>query len=309
MVSCYLADMVTTDQFEAAVLGLLVGDALGVPYEFHAPQRIPPLLEIELRPPTGFRRAHGGTPPGTWSDDGAQALVLLESLKRRGRLDLADLARGLVRWRREGWMAVDGRVFDIGVQTTRALDALEDGAEPSVAGPSGAWDNGNGSLMRVLPLALWHSGGDAELASDAAQQSRVTHGHLRSQLCCAWCCLWARCLADGVDDAWARAGATLRGLHPEGSAARRELDEHIAPPRDPGGTGYVVDTLHSARWALAQGSYERVVRAAISLGNDTDTTACVAGGLAGLRDGLGAIPERWLGGLRWRERVEELVRS
>lgn len=180
------------DRLTGGLIGLLLGDAIGAPYEFHQREDLPPKTQIDLIPPPDFPRAHAGTPPGTWSDDGAQALCLLESLMACGNLDLDDFAQRLQRWRSEGHLAVDGRVFDIGLQTQRALDRLQAGVAPTMAGPNGERDNGNGSLMRVLPLALWHRESNDELVELAMRQSLPTHGHLRSQLCCALYCLVAR---------------------------------------------------------------------------------------------------------------------
>jgi ADP-ribosylglycohydrolase len=298
-------------RIEGGVYGLLVGDALGVPYEFHRAETLPPPAEIDYEPPPGFRRAHPSAPAGTWSDDGAQALCLLASLLERGALDVEDLGRRLVDWYERGYLAVDNEVFDVGIQTRTALEAIRAGVPALAAGPSGERDNGNGALMRVLPLALWHRGDDGALARDAALQSRVTHGHVRSQVCCAIHCLWARRVLDGERDPWAAAVAAARGLWPVGSDERRELDEVLmpdAPPARGPGSGYVLHTLRAARWAVAEGGdYAGVVRAAISLGDDTDTTACVAGGIAGLRDGIDGIPARWRRDLRGRELVEPLV--
>src|SRR5262245_14457111 len=180
------------ERIEGGLLGLLIGDALGVPYEFNAPQDLPCLEEIEFNPPASFRRSHTGVPPGTWSDDGAQALCLLASLLECGRLDPDDLGQRLLDWYTDGYMAVDGRVFDIGITTRQALAAIREGTPALKAGPRSVNANGNGALMRVLPLALWHQGPDGGLIIDAQAQSRVTHGHLRSELCCALYCLWAR---------------------------------------------------------------------------------------------------------------------
>src|SRR5690348_13777664 len=143
------------ERIEGGLLGLLVGDALGVPYEFHEPSEIPSLAEIEFGPPAGFRRAHARVPPGTWSADGAQALILLNSLLDQGRLDLDDFGRCLVDWYDDGFLAVDGNVFDVGIQTAQAIRRLRDGAPAAEAGRTDEQANGNGSLMRVLPLALW----------------------------------------------------------------------------------------------------------------------------------------------------------
>lgn len=299
------------ERIEGGLYGLLIGDALGVPYEFHPPEQIPALELIEFEPPVGFSRAHVGVPPGTWSDDGAHALCLLASLLYREGLDLEDLGRRLVNWYELGYMAVDHEVFDVGIQTREALANVRAGVPALKAGPDGERANGNGSLMRVLPLVLWHRGDDAALARDAMLQSRVTHGHMRSQVCCALYCLWARRTLEGVADAWGEALATFRALYPEGSEQREELEGAVRPDSsEPGrGSGYVVDCLRSARDCMAAGPYERVVKAAVALGHDTDTTAAVAGGIAGLRDGVGAIPARWRDALRGQERVQPMLKQ
>ncbi len=300
------------DRLAGGLYGLLIGDAVGVPYEFHHPRDLPAV--IDLVPPAGFGRAHTGTPPGTWSDDGAHALCLLHSLLEHGRLDVDALGRELLRWYGEGHMAVDGRVFDIGNQTSSALARLERGVPALEAGPASEQANGNGSLMRVLPLALWHQGADEELVADAMLQSRVTHGHMRSQVCCALYCLWARRILDGHGDApageraWDDAVATMRGLVRAGSDEEEALEGHIRPEIvRGGGSGYVVDTLCSARMVMREAGYRDVVVAAIRLGHDTDTTACVAGGVAGVREGVDAIPLEWRRGLRGKPIVEPLV--
>src|SRR6266540_3266536 len=296
------------ERIAGGLWGLLVGDALGVPYEFHQPQDLPPLDALEMTPPPTFQRAHASVPPGTWSDDGAQALALLASLLECRALDLADLGRRFVAWYETGYLAVDHTVFDVGVQTAQAIRALLSGVPAQAAGPNHEHANGNGSLMRVLPLALWHQGTDAELVRDAQLQSRVTHGHLRSQVCCALYCLWARQILAEHPEPWQAAVATLRELYRIDTTVQAELEFSIRPDDLPEGrgSGYVVDSLRSARLVLEMGAYEQVVKAAVALGNDTDTTACVAGGIAGLRDGLYAIPERWRSQLRGSELLAPL---
>ena len=165
--------------------------------------------------------------------------------------------------------------------------------------------------MRVLPLALWHAGSDVQLVRDAFLQSLPTHGHVRSQVCCAIHVLWARRLLDGleVDAAWLDAVRTTRTLVADSPKAVEQLEFHVRPDEDATGrgTGYVVDALRSARQVQSAGDYEAIVRAAIRLGNDTDTTACIAGGIAGIRFGLAGIPARWREGLRGRDLVEPLL--
>jgi len=302
------------ERITGGLYGLLIGDALGVPYEFRSPAQIPASKAIEFEPPAGFDRAHEGIPPGTWSDDGAHALCLLDSLLYQGRLDPEDLGRRLVNWYEWGYLAVDGKVFDVGIQTSTALAHLRAGTPALMAGPNGEHDNGNGSLMRVLPMALWHQGDDAKLASDAMAQSRVTHGHMRSQVCCAVYCLWARRILEGAAAPWADALATFRALYPEGFEARTELDTYIVRPdaEEPvgSGCGYVVDCLRSARQCVAVGGdYEGVVKAAVRLGHDTDTTAAVAGGIAGLIHGVQGLPERWCTALRGQYLVAPLLKK
>jgi len=297
------------DRVLGGLYGLLIGDALGVPFEFRGPEELPPLGEIDVVPPAGFRRAHPGAPVGAWSDDGAHALCLLASLLHCDGLDLEDLARRLLDWRQRGYMAVEGLVFDVGIQTSAALDALRAGVAPEEAGPAEERSNGNGSLMRVLPLALWHRGSDEELIRAAMRQSLITHGHLRSQLSCALYCLWARALLRQLEEPWRVAVASLRRFAAADPLVSEELERHVRPDEPPqgSGTGYVVDCLHSARWAMQGSSFAEVVRRAIALGNDTDTTAAVAGGVAGIRFGFSQIPPHWVEHLAEKETVEPLA--
>ena len=304
-----MASTGTDELVLGGLYGLLIGDAVGVPYEFSAPEELPALERIDMAPPSGFIRAHAAAPTAAWSDDGAQALCLLASLLHRDGLDLTDFGNRLVNWCDYGYMAVDHIVFDVGSQTSIALAAIRNGVPAQHAAPAEERHNGNGSLMRALPLALWHTGSDDELIHDAARQSIPTHAHPRSQICCALYCLWARATLFRVDNPWQHATTVLRRYCAENAAWSNELEGHVRPDDPPGGSGsgYVVDCLHSARLALQQPTFERVVQRAISLGNDTDTTAAVAAGIAGLQHGLAAIPERWRLALPARDIVDPLA--
>lgn len=295
---------------EGGLLGLLVGDALGVPYEFHPPQHLPAPEHIEFAPPAGFQRSHVGVPPGTWSDDGAHALVLLDSLLACDGLDLGHFSAGLVAWLHNGFYAVNGSVFDIGIQTSTAINRLMAGIPPDQSGPTEESRNGNGSLMRVLPLALWHGGSDDELIAMAARQSLPTHGHARSQVACALYCLWARATLCEDPTPWSSAVTRLRAFAPAGLFPAEEVQRVLDPANAAraGGSGYVLDCLWSARRAVEEtNGYEACVRRAIAFGHDTDTTAAVAGGIAGLRYGLTGIPARWRDGLRGRALLDPLL--
>ncbi|EIM98552.1 ADP-ribosylglycohydrolase [Paraburkholderia hospita] len=299
------------------LIGLLVGDAVGAAYEFRAPELIPAHDQIEMITPADFRRSHAGVPPGTWTDDGAQTLCLLASLLERGQFRLTDFTARLLKWLDHGYMAVDGHVFDVGIQTCDALDQIRDGASALESGGRLESDNGNGSLMRVLPLALWHSGTDEALVKEAGLQSLPTHAHPRSLVACAFYCLVARGYLRKLEDPWSWADERLEAIYgawpnlQEKTGYLRELEIIRAFPRNDQarGTGYVVDTLWSAKEALHDESFQDVVRAAIRFGHDTDTTAAVAGGLAGIRFGLSGIPGSWLAALRGYDLVASLLAS
>jgi ADP-ribosyl-[dinitrogen reductase] hydrolase len=303
------------DRRATAILGLLVGDALGVPYEFHAAKTLEGVA-IDMYPPVGFRRSHISVAPGTYSDDGAQALCLLDSLVRNGGFDLNDFADSLIFWWKNGTWAVDGHVFDIGTQTSRALQRNVGGCPPLESGPKDANDNGNGSLMRCLPIALYFDNiGDILFYS--AQQSIPTHGNITSQMCCGLYNLWAFYIRRGLSAAFLREDANvlaqrawemaindhkaLFNAHPDDSVAERnELDRIVAyvDSAELNGRGYVLDTLTVAvRTILSTRTYRDAVLACVRLGDDTDTTAAVTGGIAGLLYGIGGergIPAEWL---------------
>ena len=145
------------DRIKGGIYGLHIGDALGVPYEFHMKEDVSQIEQIEMTPPNEFVRAHSGTTLGTWSDDGAQALCLLDSLLYKGSFDLTDFSDRVLAWYENGLWAVDNRVFDVGIQTSMALSMYKSGGKPEECGNVRPDGKGNGVLMRVLPLALWHT--------------------------------------------------------------------------------------------------------------------------------------------------------
>ncbi|RQP26019.1 ADP-ribosylglycohydrolase family protein [Piscinibacter terrae] len=296
-------------RLRGAIYGLLVGDALGVPYEFSSAEDLPKQNLIEMEPPPAFDRAHAGVPPGTWSDDGAQALHLL-SVLLQGDVDIEGrLAQGLQSWLARGELTPDGRVFDIGIQTQEALSRLARGVPANQSGLCEERSNGNGSLMRVLPAALVPAEGDHVLLDRARRQSLPTHGHTRSLLACSLSTLISARLLNGTGfiEALDQAQECLETMtiREERDELRVLLDGRLDPPS---GSGYVVDCLWSSVAAvLRTRNFEDCVRTAIGFGNDTDTTACVAGGWAGLLYGEEAIPLRWREQLRGKQLVEPLL--
>lgn len=287
-----------TDRVRGAIYGHLVGDALGVPYEGTSH-----IEAVEWR-------GHGthDRPAGTWSDDGALMLALLDSLLDAG-FEPSDQARRFLDWRDRGAYTPDreGR-FDIGGATDRALARVAAGT-PAERGGDDPEALGNGSLMRILPIALVDPTLDtAELVERAHRSSRITHGAPACLVACALYVLAARELLAGSAPAAAldRATALLRREY-RGTALADALDALLAwPGRE--GRGHVIDSFWSAWDAFAGADdYRSAVVRAVRYGNDTDTTAAIAGGLAGLRFGVSSIPEEWLSGLRGREVVDPLL--
>jgi hypothetical protein len=232
-----------TDRLAGAVWGHLVGDAVGVPYEFR------PADEIgEVR--FGERGSHR-QPPGTWSDDGALMLPLLDSLLECG-FDPTDQARRALAWRREGRYTPDGDgAFDVGTTTAEALDAFARGIPAEEAGPAHNLACGNGSLMRILPLALVGRGWDRPtLVERAHRASRVTHGHPRPQVACALYVLVAQALLGGAEDraaALAESTGWLRGHYAGADGEFSAALEHLLGYPDRGGRGQLLVRLGRVR--------------------------------------------------------------
>ncbi len=298
-----------TDRTAGAIYGHLVGDAIGVPYEFRTD-----VDTVELR-----GGGSHGQKPGTWSDDGALMLALLDSLLSVG-FDPEDQARRALAWADDGAYPPDGDGrFDIGGATAAALDRIRGGVEATDAGGTGERDQGNGSLMRILPIALVDAPDTAgALVRRAQLASRVTHGTVECQVACALYVLIARALliSDETDDrtdpeaTLADCAERLRQVYLGEDAYLTALDgllEHRSKVKTPGG-GWVLDSFWSAWESFSKAeSYRDAIERAVRLGNDTDTTAAIAGGLAGLRWGVEGIPDEWLGALRGRGLVEELL--
>ena len=293
-----LTEPTLAERLAGAVWGHLVGDALGVPYEF----RPGPIRDVRW----GQSGTHG-QPPGTWSDDGGLMLALLDSLLTTG-FDVEDHARRAVAWM-DGPDYKPGPRFDIGIATASALSRVRDGVPAAEAGGRGENDNGNGSLMRILPVALTGVGlPPAELARRASLASSITHAHPRSRAACVLYCLVARALLTGERDRDAtlqRAFALAEScVEPD---VRAELDV-VRGYAGRSGSGYVVDCLWSA-WDAFRGAdtYRRCIETAVGFGNDTDTTAAVAGGLAGAYWGVDGIPPDWLRDMRGASIVRPLI--
>jgi len=299
-------------QIRSAILGFAVGDALGVPVEFSAREELD-------RDPVTEMRGYGTYPypAGTWSDDTSMTLAALDSLA--DGLDFEDMMTRFVRWYKKADYTPAGVMFDIGGTTRHALERSLRGTPALSCGLTGGRDNGNGSLMRILPAVLWLNLSEkkslplADRLDLVHKISSLTHAHLRSQLGCGIYAIVAARLLEQPSKEAVREGITEAAAfyrdHAEAAAYARILRGGIAdlPRGEISGSGYVVHCLEAALWCLLNtDSYRDCVLAAVNLGDDTDTTAAVAGGLAGLLYGLEAIPADWLALLLRRELIETL---
>ncbi|MBT1166568.1 ADP-ribosylglycohydrolase family protein [Bifidobacterium simiarum] len=265
-------------RLKAAVYGEAVGDALGVPYEF----RERDTFRCETMTGGGAHRR----PAGTFSDDTSMMLATLDSFGHcGGRVNPDDLRERFRAWRYDGDYTADGIVFDVGIATDRALETGR--------GMTGEYDNGNGSLMRSIPLAFFPVSDD-----EIRESSAITHAHRISTDACVAYVHAARMLIDGRT---AREAAAAIGFDRLWETPREEIES----------TGFVRHTLRAAFWCLTvTDSYADCVRTAVNLGLDTDTTAAVVGALAGIVYGFGGrtgIPDEWVNVLRGRDVIDRIL--
>ena len=266
-----------------AVFGLAIGDALGVPYEFKNRGR------FECTEMTGY--GTHGQPAGTCSDDTSMTIATAKSIKDNGgKIVPVDIRDNFVAWADDEDFNANGVGFDMGSTTWVALST----GEPQ----TGERSNGNGSLMRILPLAF------AECTDEEVMQvSAITHGHEISMHACVIYVRIARRLL---------AGESIHDIIPtlmyeEPFDRLRKIDQ--LPEEKIESSGYVVHTLEAALWTLAKyDNFRDTVLAAVNLGDDTDTTAAVAGGLAGIVYGLDSdFAQECLEVLRAKDMIEECL--
>jgi ADP-ribosyl-[dinitrogen reductase] hydrolase len=297
---------------EAAMLGSIVGDALGVPVEFTSRSS---LRELPVTGMRGFGTHN--QPAGTWSDDSSLMLCLAESLAEEG-VDYSDQAARFVAWMRDANWTPHGEVFDIGNATREAIFRLDSGVEPTDAGLAGEFHCGNGSLMRILPVGLYLAfAGKDERTEIAGACSRVTHGHPRCRLACVMFTEIVASLVRGrsFEEALVEGRDVLKenldSKFPEESAAfERLLSPELTDldEADVSSSGYVIHCLEASLWcAQRAGSFRAGVLAAVNLGDDTDTTGAVAGALLGLRFGVHQIPIDWIDSLARLSDVRGLI--
>lgn len=286
------------DRARGALVGLAIGDALGTTNEFKPRDTYEPLTDIVGGGP--FRLA-----PGQWTDDTAMALALAYSLLRNARLDERDLMDRFCNWWQLGSYSCTGTCFDIGTTTRHALLSYQLTSNP-IAGSVDPNAAGNGSLMRLAPVAIlyWN---DSERRSDiAARQSKTTHAAEEAvQSCVAYAELIARAIGGVQRD---RLFLPLNGPW-EGAVAEAMSMSAVQLSRDQAkSSGYVIHSLEAVLWAVGGArDFEDAVLRAANLGDDADTTAAVAGQLAGALWGLSGIPDAWQARLAWRDEIVDVA--
>ncbi|HDP79493.1 MAG TPA: ADP-ribosylglycohydrolase family protein, partial [Spirochaetes bacterium] len=250
------------------------------------------------------------------SDDGSLLLSTVESLFEG--FDLILVMKYFLMWLKGNWWA-HNKVFDIGGTTMAAMDRIASGVDPVKAGGVGERDNGNGSLMRILPVALRYHNESIEVIIDRAHRaSAITHAHPVSKIACGLYCAVAALILNGMTFYESLRGISEIAAGAYGSAPwnkeltrfRRILGGELArlPEDEIRSTGYVVDTLEASLWCLlGTGSFSEAVLKAVNLGDDADTTGCVTGGLAGLIYGYGAIPPEWIEALSGKGDIDDLI--
>jgi ADP-ribosyl-[dinitrogen reductase] hydrolase len=295
------------------LLGVSVGDAMGVPVEFHSRE------EIQNDPVTdmiGF--GSHNMPAGTFSDDSSLTFCLAEALA--SGFSLNTIAQNFVKWRYDNYWTATNEVFDVGITTQHAIERLVKGTQPDLAGDFDVWSNGNGSLMRILPLLLYIKDKPVDERYKITRQvSSITHGHVRSAIACFYYLEFALELLAGAEkfEIYKALQTSMPqfldslSINPDEKNIfyRLLIDRIDLVPEDRiKSSGYVLDTLEASIWCLlTTDSYKDAVLKAVNLGSDTDTTGAVTGGLAGLLYRHRSIPGNWLSQLARRQDIEDLA--
>jgi len=303
------------EQLQAAILGLTIGDALGVPVEFKN-------RDYLEKKPVKDMMGYGtyNQPVGTWSDDSSLTFCLLEMLSEEYNLER--LAQLFCQWIYEDYWTPHGRVFDAGVTTTKAIKKLKQGIEPVLAGMDDEYDNGNGSLMRILPLAFYFKEERIEERFEVIKEiSSLTHRHMRSIIACFIYIEYIVLLLQDLEkkQAYQKLKQIVNtflehnfALQEEAKYFERILQNDISTLKENNiqSSSYVLHSLETSLWCfLTQENYEDTVLKAVNLGQDTDTNAAIVGGIAGLYYGIEAIPDFWLGKLARLEDIEALIKK
>lgn len=303
------------------MMGLIIGDALGLPVQFMSRKMIADRKEGLVK----GMEAGGmfGLPEGTWSDDGSMALATLDSIRKMKEIYLEDIMNRFVRWYEYGEYTPFGHAFDVGRTCAMSIYSYAMNGDLATCGRSDEHSNGNGSLMRIMPACLYASVKglpDNEAVDIVHAVSGLTHNHLRSKIACGLYYFCVReilngegklneCLQNGLDRGFSYYyGDTANLTELQNYERLRDLIEFAKVPEDGiSSRGYVVDSLEAAIWSLiTTNSFKDCLLNAVNLGHDSDTIGAIAGGLAGLYYGYECMPEDWLSKIQKRKWIEEM---
>lgn len=293
------------DRFRGALLGLAAGDAVGTTVEFKPRSTFPPVTDMVGGGPFGLA-------PGQWTDDTSMALCLAESLVERDGFDPADQMGRYLRWYEDGHWSSTGRCFDIGNATRTALHRYRADPSEPFAGSTDPHSAGNGSLMRLAPVALFYHTQPAEAIRRAADSSRTTHAATVAVDACRYmCALIVGALAGAEKEQLLSPSYAPPGWSWDDDPLAPEIDRIAAGSflelEEPKvrATGYAAHTLEAALWSFSRtDSFKEGCLLAVNLGDDADTTGAVYGQLAGAYYGADSIPTEWLQRLAMRAEIE-----
>lgn len=300
-----------SDRLYGGIFGFCVGDMLGVPVEFSSRQERKNDEIKELR-------AYGtyNQPFGTWSDDTSLMLCLIDAINRGFTIE--NLANNFISFYKDGLFTPHGEVFDIGVSTQNAIEKMINGINPIECGGKCEDENGNGSLMRILPIAfLQKKCGIDNTIKMVEDVSSLTHLHDRSKLACIFYVELASQLIENKNkkDAYnsviefVKTNCKYRYFE-EFKYFDNILNKRIINMSENQikSTGYVIDTLEAVLWLFMNfDSYEQMVLGAVNLGGDTDTIAAIVGGLAGIYYGFSKIPNKWIQTICRKKEIKEMI--
>lgn len=302
------------EHIKAIIWGVAVGDALGVPVEFLSRKTMEanPLADM-----IGYGTHH--QPPGTWSDDSSLTFCLAETLLD-DKFEIRKLANRFINWVDFAYWTAHDEVFDIGNTTSLSIERLRSSNDPVLAGGSTVHSNGNGSLMRILPLVFKTIKLSFGMTFDMVKSvSSLTHRHDRSIIACYYYIILAEQLIRGnnIQQAYQQTNRFVqeellnRGISQEEKEHFTRIFDGSLPSldyRDLRGSGYVIHSLEAAIWcSINSSNYTDAVLQAVNLGEDTDTTAAITGGLAALVHGYESIPGHWLRQLAKKEEIDDLI--
>ncbi|MGD1318589.1 ADP-ribosylglycohydrolase family protein [Chryseobacterium sp. 2R14A] len=298
---------------KAGIFGICIGDALGVPVEFNKRETLRTFPVKNMREFGSWNQ-----PKGTWSDDSSLTLCLAEELTKG--YDLEKIGQSFVKWNKYGHWTAHGKLFDIGGTTRHSIARLIKGESARFSGNIFEEDNGNGSLMRILPLAFYLKDEEniEKLYQTVKEVSSITHGHFRSVFACFIYVIFAIELIKAKNNKEAYAYtqkialefAENQDFNPKeiqlfDRVLKNDISEYHEDTISSG--GYVLSSLEASLWCfLNSESYSEAVLKAVNLGEDTDTTGAITGGIAGIYYGFENIPEEWVEVLARKKDIEKL---